>query len=611
MLYQHQQQQLQNQQAQQTREQQLRQQEQQQLPMSASPTATSRFEDEQRRFQAFSFARPRSLVGAPAPAPKPSPPPPPPPAARLPTDEGARMKAFSFGRKVDDAPSLPAPGDRMKTFAFGAAPSRSTSSGAGKDRMQTFAFPNAAHKPSSLAAPPLAEEDSSSSDQDVTPNPNSSGAFASPTHLPIPPTASPPPQTTALSPPKRALRPLTLASPSPSSSGVLASPGPETTSPSRGSFGISSSASRPITPNLPSTPGTARGLRPLSLSLAGNTTSPSGSSLLNSSVGSSANGSPPEIGTASNDRYGTIGRGRPAPSPTLGQTATSPARGGARWSVSSAGSFSSGGGISGVSISKRSSIGLSPSQGKLNGEKRRSSISYHHTRANSGGGSSGSMSLSSASSFGGGVSRSLSSSSTQAKWAAPVTRGPGNGASKCPTRPLSLSLGVPESGMRRWVLTDVGERADEEGKEEEEEEVVSQFSEEENEEEQEEKEVPLAVDEKEQEKELTLSQLDQPRPSASIVGDDDEERDQSTSLKSDLAARLEHVEAERDALAEDVDGWRTRCQGLEARLAEEKRIGGIERDLARERIKKRALSSVFSVRVAKVDNNLRGFSLSR
>lgn len=165
--------------------------------------------------------------------------------------------------------------------------------------------------------------------------------------------------------------------------------------------------------------------------------------------------------------------------------------------------------------------------------------------------------------------------------------------------------------MRRWVLTDVGERADEEGKEEEEEEVVSQFSEEENEEEQEEKELPLAVDEKEQEKELTLSQLDQPRPSASIVGDDDEERDQSTSLKSDLAARLEHVEAERDALAEDVDGWRTRCQGLEARLAEEKRIGGIERDLARERIKKRALSSVFSVRVAEVDNNLWGFSLSR
>jgi hypothetical protein len=59
-----------------------------------------------------------------------------------------------------------------------------------------------------------------------------------------------------------------------------------------------------------------------------------------------------------------------------------------------------------------------------------------------------------------------------------------------------------------------------------------------------------------------------------------------------LRQQLEAVESERDALAEDVDGWRSRCKLLEDKLAEEKRIAIVERDLSRERIRKRASSSL-------------------
>jgi hypothetical protein len=59
-----------------------------------------------------------------------------------------------------------------------------------------------------------------------------------------------------------------------------------------------------------------------------------------------------------------------------------------------------------------------------------------------------------------------------------------------------------------------------------------------------------------------------------------------------LRQQLEAVESERDALAEDVDGWRSRCKLLEDKLAEEKRIAIVERDLSRERIRKRASFSL-------------------
>jgi hypothetical protein len=71
------------------------------------------------------------------------------------------------------------------------------------------------------------------------------------------------------------------------------------------------------------------------------------------------------------------------------------------------------------------------------------------------------------------------------------------------------------------------------------------------------------------------------------ASDEDRKVRGESERETALREKLEGLEAERDSLLEDADGWRTRCKGLEDKLAEEKRIGGIERDLARERIRKR------------------------
>lgn len=68
------------------------------------------------------------------------------------------------------------------------------------------------------------------------------------------------------------------------------------------------------------------------------------------------------------------------------------------------------------------------------------------------------------------------------------------------------------------------------------------------------------------------------------VSEGEEETDKT---KKELVEEIERLRSERDSLAEDVDGWKERCKAMEDKLKDEKRIAGVERDLARERIRKR------------------------
>ena len=131
-----------------------------------------------------------------------------------------------------------------------------------------------------------------------------------------------------------------------------------------------------------------------------------------------------------------------------------------------------------------------------------------------------------------------------------------------------MSLGAAGASLdavphARRILSDVGERAEEEDEEYED----------------------VDEDEDETGQEVTIPSHELNFGSVSSPRDFGTEDGEDGVLA--LKERLETVEAERDMLAEDVDGWRLRCKELEDKLAEEKRIGGVERDLARERIRKR------------------------
>jgi len=136
----------------------------------------------------------------------------------------------------------------------------------------------------------------------------------------------------------------------------------------------------------------------------------------------------------------------------------------------------------------------------------------------------------------------------------------------------------------RRILSDVGERDEEEGLA-----AAAQAHEETAEEDEDDEHV----------QEVTLPSRDHfdsiSSPSGRLSRDfgreEEEEGDRDQEFGDALRERLEIAEAERDSLAEDIDGWRARCKGLEEKLTEEKRIGGVERDLARERIRKRESTS--------------------
>ncbi|CED85093.1 hypothetical protein [Phaffia rhodozyma] len=68
--------------------------------------------------------------------------------------------------------------------------------------------------------------------------------------------------------------------------------------------------------------------------------------------------------------------------------------------------------------------------------------------------------------------------------------------------------------------------------------------------------------------------------------DREEEGEEEEEKADEEPSLLDIVESERDSLKEDVEGWKERCRVLEEKLKDEKRIAGVERDLARERIRK-------------------------
>lgn len=131
---------------------------------------------------------------------------------------------------------------------------------------------------------------------------------------------------------------------------------------------------------------------------------------------------------------------------------------------------------------------------------------------------------------------------------------------------LDSTTSIPHA---RRILSDVGEREEEE---EEDDEHVQE----------------VTIPARELFGSVSVSSPGRARLSRDFIEEEeDEEHEADREFGDALRERLEIAEAERDSLAEDIDGWRSRCKGLEEKLAEEKRIGGVERDLARERIRKR------------------------
>lgn len=464
--------------------------------------------------------------------------------------EEDRMRAFSFGGgnrvpssplagvaftkpatatpEEDDAPATfagPAPtlGDEKENSPQGPAAPQDEST-----RFRAFAFPHGPVIAPTAPPPALVGAESSplaeSASEWETLVEDGSADLEKTPNPPQAATFAPPPS--IVSPPrsaKKVLRPLTLASISPKVANV----------------------------GMASPPSSRRaGLRPLSLSIVSSASSTPNRA--NSTFGSdssfSAGSPPPTMSPAGGQgRYGNLGYRRPS------------ASGGSRSNLSLSSSTSSvnSAASSFTALGGRSnSVSWTPSPGRAqaNGEKRRSSISY-----------------------------GKSPSPSPAAATPPSVGGGKRSLAKCPitTRPLSF---ISASSSSRRMLADVGEDQEE------------QLS------------ASVAPVDDDDGRSLTspFSHEDDPflhrQPFSLIAGGPDstpsEEGDgelPSIAASSPVASaeeqrlrqQLESVESERDALVEDVDGWRSRCKLLEEKLAEEKRIAIVERDLSRERIRKR------------------------
>ena len=448
-----------------------------------------------------------------------------------PRDETTRFRAFAFPRGTVAAPRPPAAAAAAAAAVVTEAADETSPVAESAGEWETLDEDAAAAVPAD--------------DLEKTPNPPQPSTFSSlPREGRAAPIASPPLST------KKALRPLTLAAGG--SPQLVTSPPASGTSPT----------------------GRRAGLRPLSLSLASSSSSSTPSrNRANTSFGGGGSDSsfgagspPPTVSPAG--RYGGLGYGRPSAvggSGSRSNLSLSSSTSSVSSATSSFAPFNGGGRSNSVSS-------WTPSPGRpqqqqqqaaVNGEKRRSSISYGKSPSPSPGGATPPGSSSGA----GGGKRSLA---------------------KCPpattTRPLSYLSG---SSSSRRVLADVGEDQEEHAaasaaaaaEDDDGRSVTSPFSHEDD---------PF------------LHRGGQPfslaRGPGSSLSEDVVSAGGSSPVASAeeqrLRQQLESVESERDALAEDVEGWRSRCKLLEEKLAEEKRIAVVERDLSRERIRKRASSAL-------------------
>lgn len=462
-------------------------------------------------------------------------------------------------------------GDRLRTFSLGAPTTTTTASFASPPTTSAGRFGSTTTMDgssvdlSSSPSGPLSAPLSSAGNKQGADSRFRSFAF------PRGPVVAPPPPAQTLPEPNKEEEEEDERTPSAPSSSTF-EPFPSTFPSSTSAVGPLSSPTSPPASEKPTTASpprtTKRALRPLTLSTASSSTFASPPPATSTAAGASrtplrplslslSSSTSSSISTTPNRPTSTFGSdssfGAISPPPTSTPTGSSPRYGSLGYGRPRLSTSTSNLSISSTSSSAAGSpsvIGAS--------EKRRSSISY-----------------------------GKSPSPGPAGPGSPLTPGGGkNSLAKCPSRPVSL-LGQSTSSARR-VLTDVGELEDEfeddeeEGAGEGETSSGSPLSPEEDS-----SGRPPSVNDpflhRHLESDSSPSDATGPSPSGPSA------EDERTRL------RVRALESERDALAEDVGGWRERCRALEDKLAEEKRIAVVERDLARERIRKREPSLLLRV----------------